>query len=178
MRRKETIYLTEELAAFLEKVAKEEGMTFSSCCSRIIQETAAQMQENRFLTCDEANDNMDATVHVELHGKAGAILKKKASELGLTPTEWVRGTVMKKNLTLYSIELDDLGEMLTTMDRLVAEIEGICGAMLENKKLYKQDLELIRERMEVIINLFRLHFSSTIYRRKKEQKRLEKKYSE
>ena len=163
------------MAAYLEKVAKAEGMAFSACCAKILHEAIGEMMETDSYTEGTTNEEPDETVHIRLHGKAGAMLKKKSSELGLTPTDWVRDTVLKKNLTIYQIEIDDLGVMNETLDRLVDAVEGICTAVLMNKKMYKQDLDLIQARLKDILDLFRLQFALTLDRRKKELKRLEKK---
>lgn len=125
MRRKETIYLEKDVADFLEKLAKENRITFSSCCSKIIYDTVTQMREEPFSSGGEPCEFSNEKIHVELRGEDAALLKRKSSGLHLTPTEWVRNVVRRKNLTIYHVKLDDLEELLQVFDRHVTVIEHI-----------------------------------------------------
>lgn len=181
MRKKVTIYLKDEVAASLEKAANAEQMAFSSYCSGIICEAAEKLPEDISPTDVEDEDDfgyINETVHVSLKGETAALLKKKAADLHLTPTEWVRNVVHRKNLTIYYVRLDDLEELLEVFGQQVRAVEDIVAACKETGKVTKTDIELIAERQKILNNLCLMQLSQTFNKREKEQEKLIKKNME
>lgn len=170
------VYLPTELASQVEQLAKAEHMTVSSCCTVMIGDAMREMNENALIENEsEKNDSTDEMVTVQLRGKEASLLKRKANELQLTPTEWVRNTVLRKDLTIHRIRLDDLEELLDLYGRNVAAIEGIVTVCKENNNALKQDVELIRELMETVHDQLQIQLLATLGKRKKEkQKRVQK----
>jgi predicted transcriptional regulator len=169
------VYLPAELASRVEQLAKAEHMTVSSCCTVMIGDAIQELIENNLTTENADDEGSEETVHIHLYGKEASLLKRKANELQLTPTEWVRNTVLRKDLTIHRIRLDDLEELLDLYGRNVAAIEGIVTVCRENNNALKQDVELIRELMETVHDQLQIQLLATLGKRKKEkQKRVQK----
>ena len=169
------VYLPAELASQVEQLAKAEHMTLSSCCTTIIGDAVQEMNEDSPSAVDPTDDGPDEAVHIHLYRKEAALLKKKADELQITPTQWVRHTVLHKDLNIYHIKLDDLEELVDLLGRNTEAIEGIVAVCREDHSVSKQDIELIKELMETIRTQFITQFYMTLNKRDKEKERRIKK---
>ena len=165
------VYLPAELASRVEQLAKAEHMTVSSCCTVMIGDAMQEMLENNPSVMDVTDGDSDESVHIHLYGKDASLLKKKAAELHLNPTEWVRNTVLRKDLTIYRIEFGDLREMSTIYGRLVSSIEGIVAVCRENNNVSPLDLERIIELMDTIRDQHIIVMTMTLAKRKAEKKK-------
>ena len=165
------VYLPAELASQVEQLAKAEHMTLSSCCTTIIGDAIQEMNEEPA----ETEPEPQTAVHIHLYRKEAALLKKKADELQITPTQWVRHTVLHKDLNIYHIKLDDLEELVDLLGRNTEAIEGIVAVCREDHSVSKQDIELIKELMETIRTQFITQFYMTLNKRDKEKERRIKK---
>ena len=172
------VYLPLSAAEVVEREAKAERVTLSTYCSVIICDAVNALNESEPLPEEESEDEANEAVHVHLYGKDAAILKRKASQLGLTPTEWFRNAVLRKDLSIYQVQLGDLEDYLDKYGRHVSAIEGTVEVCKRNNSVFKQDLELILERQEIIRNLMLMHLSALLRKREKAQLKLIKKNEE
>lgn len=173
------VYLPVSAAEVVEREAKAERMTLSTYCSVIICDAVNALNENELLPDEKSEEETKEAVHVHLYGKEAAILKRKASQLGLTPTEWVRNTVLKKDLSIYQVQLGDLEEFLDQYGRHVSAIEGVVEVCkMNDNTVFKQDVELVMDRQETIRNLMLMNLSALLRKREKAQLKLIKKSEE
>ena len=165
------VYLPEELASRVEQLAKAEHMTISSCCSVMIADAMQEMLENNPSVAEVTDGDSDESVHIRLYGKDASLLKKKAAELHLNPTAWVRNAVLRKDLTIHRIEFGDLHEMSAIYGRLVSSIEGIVSVCRDTYNVFPQDVERIIDLMETIRDQHIIVMTSVLGKRKAEKKK-------
>ncbi len=172
------VYIPDEWVPLAEKLAKEEHFSLGTLFTSIIVDELKRVQEEiGYDHSDETvSDDTDVTksdefFHVKLRGDDAALLKRKANELGISPTNWLRNVIHRKDLTIYRIEFGDLREMSAIYGRLVSSIEGIVAVCRENNNVSPLDLERIIELMDTIRDQHIIVMTMTLAKRKAEKKK-------
>ena len=172
------VYIPDEWVPLAEKYAKEEHFSPGALFTSIIVDELKRFQEEiGYDHSDETvRDHTDVTTaddffHVKLRGDDAALLKRKAKALGISPTNWLRNVIHRKDLTIHKIEFGDLREMNAIYGRNVSSIEGIVSVCKDNNNVFPQDVERIIELMETIRDQHIIVMTSVLGKRKAEKKK-------
>lgn len=179
------ISLPDETVETLKQVAKKKGMSFSSLLSKVLSDgmiarakasgTLPEDYEPKekwvVIPEDELDDEVTVTpaeepdieifeeepnvFDIHLYGETAALLKQRAAEEGITPTEWLRKAAREYDLKIVEVDNDDLSELNIELDRYVSMIESVGYTCKAKKKFTKADLDLIRENMDGILECLR-----------------------
>lgn len=170
-------YLPEDTARMIERNAKKELLPKSSYCRSIILQAVRSFDDGAVCNADVPVAEMYNPIHVHFGGKEAIALRRKAARLHLNQAEWARNILLRKNRTIYLMELDDLGTSLDLFDRLENVLAAVRSAGWK-QKAFRYDLELISDFVDTICAHAALLLEDVFKKRTKEQKRLTKRYLE
>lgn len=172
------MYLDDDVANVLKQEAKMEHLSLSGYCSAMATDKVKSIYNSADCSAPaETTDGegADDCFRVNLRGDDASVLKRKANELGITPTAWLRNAIHRKDLTIHKIDFADLREMNAIYGRNVSSIEGIVSVCKDNNSVFPQDVERIIELMETIRDQHLIVMTSVLAKRKAEKRKLVKK---
>ena len=173
------VSMPEEIANALIEEAKNEQLTVSSYLTMITKEQLKDViKENN--KDDETNDSQDGgRLCIEFYGKDSALVKRKAADLGLTPTSYLRRLAYTKDFKIIDFTTDDLEGFLADIGRLINAITSCINmAKRYSGKIFPQDIELIKNNLDKIIKLSQEQIVISLNDRKRVYNKMMKKIME
>ncbi len=170
------MYLQDDVARIIKQEAAAEHMSVSAFCGAIVGDAIKELiDSDPSIETGVGTGEEEAagdSYSVKLRGKDAALLKKKAKELGILPSDWIRHAIYRKDLKIHIVQLDDLEELLDQMGSLITSIDAIAVVCQENKKVLREDVEVIKELLKEAVALMKIYAGALFAKRKKAQVKL------
>ena len=172
------VFLDKNVERLIKQEADAEHISPGQYISMIVAESLAdrnlsadigdEAPENR----SEAKDRSNKIV-ITLYGEDADMLKQKAAAMGLTPTSYIRRLAYTKEYVTIEVPTDDLRDLI---DRFIELEKAFCAAVGFIKRsegvIFTQDLELLKDYMSEIKELFKQQVKITYASRLKVEQKM------
>lgn len=114
--------------------AQEKGMSVNAYFESLIKKDTGNVRVQH-----EAKGN---SLRISLSDKEMERLNEKASELDMTPTQFIRDCINRKSMTKVDIVTEDLDELLDSMYVLTKHLNGLLNP-IQRSGAFQQDVDRI-----------------------------------
>ncbi len=155
------VFLPEEVEKIIKREADAEHVSPGDYISMMVKEGLDKIPsaDDYEIDCEEERaQGMDRSTEVRIHlyGDDANQLKRKAADMGLNPTAYIRRLIYTKEFVNVIVPTDDLREYIDKFTKLEnAFIAAVGYIKSADGLIYKQDLELLNDYAGQIAELFK-----------------------
>ncbi len=133
MDKKLTLRIPEELNTALVVNAEKQELSVNSYIKKLIEEktkTVSEPVERKSIRLDIPKDQMD-------------VLKENAEKAGMGVQAYLTDIASRSSLVQIGIEVEDLHDLIRSMDNLVSTVNSMAGVIIRSGKAYESDMQKI-----------------------------------
>ena len=151
-------FLPEDLEAIVKHEANAEHVSPGAYITMLVKEAleGKTLDENEEVFEGDGPVDRKNHVCVNLYGKDADQLRLKANSMGLTPTSYIRRLIYTKEYFNINVPTDDLRELIDTFIKFEQSYTAVVGYIKRGDgEVFKQDIELLKDSMSEISDLFK-----------------------
>ena len=152
------VFLSDELEKIVKQEANAEHISPGDYISMIVKEALEDKSlDDDYEELDEVKaQDRSKEVQVHLYGEDADQLRLKANSMGLTPTSYIRRLIYTKEYFNINVPTDDLRELIDTFIKFEQSYTAVVGYIKRGDgEVFKQDIELLKDSMSEISDLFK-----------------------
>lgn len=172
------VFLPDDLEKIIKREADAEHVSPGEYISMMVKEGLSSLptkddfemdaEEELFQGMDRSNQ-----VNVHLYGEDANQIKRKAADMGLNPTAYIRRLIYTKEYVNIVLPTDDIQEYIEKFSELEKAFVSVVGYIRSaDGVIFKQDLELLNDYMGQIQELFKLQVKVSVSSRLKVENKM------
>ncbi len=172
------VFLPDDLDKIIKREADAEHVSPGEYISMMVKEDLSSLPTNDDFEMDaeeELSQGMDRSnqVNVHLYGEDANQIKRKAADMGLNPTAYIRRLIYTKEYANIVVPTDDLREYIDKFTKLENAFISVVGYIKSaDRVVFQQDLDLLNDYMGQMTDLFKEQVKLTAATRLKTENKM------